>query len=132
MYKSKLLYGGGNVILNSSPEVVLIEITYKGDASLHPELGRNWTINYNSSKIIMLNHKPSNLKNGIILKYRGEFIPVGCKLIDMDNNKSFAIIKTQDVHFWQKINSNWETSDKYTKYKNTYKYKTPIKGVRNG
>ena len=41
-------------------------------------------------------------------------------------------IESQGIHFWESMNNNWETSDKYTKYKNTYKYKTPIKGVKYG
>ena len=132
MYKAKLFYGAGDVILNSSANTMLIEITYKGNASLHTNLGRNWTFSHNKNKIIIINHKPSDLKDGIIFKYRGEFIPTSCKLIDADKNKSMTSIESQGIHFWESMDNNWETSDKYTKYKNTYKFRNPIKGVRNG
>lgn len=132
MYKAKLFYGGGNVILNSGVNAMLIEITYRGDASLHTELGRNWLFNHNKNKIIIINHKNAELKDGIIFKYRGEFIPTSCRLIDADKNKSMTSIESQGIHFWETMNNNWETSDRYTIYKNTYKFKNPIRGVKYG
>jgi len=83
-------------------------------------------------KIIIYNYKNLNIKNELIFKYRGEFIPSGCKLIDIEKSQSLCFIKKTNIHFWQLMNYNWETSDKYTKYKNTYKFRNPIKGVRNG
>ena len=132
MFKSSLVFGGGDVILKTSGKPMVIEISYRGNASLHTNLGRNWIFRQSKNKIIIYNYKNLDIKNDIIFKYRGEFIATSCKLVDAEKSKAFCSIQKSNIHFWELMDNNWETSDRYTKYKNTYKFRNPIKGVRNG
>ena len=57
MFKSSLVFGGGDVILKTSGKPMVIEISYRGNASLHTNLGRNWIFRQSKNKIIIYNYK---------------------------------------------------------------------------
>ncbi len=127
MFDSKLNYGDGEVILTTPGDTMIIEINYIGNCSLHPNLGQDWIFKNNDRKIIIVGYRKRKLEKELIFTYRGEIRISSCKIINPNLDSVIIPVNMKNVHHWEKMDSNWETSDKYKDYTKTIEYKKPIK-----
>lgn len=136
----KLFHGNGDVRLEFSGNPALIDIRYRGDASLHKHLGRKWVMRSNNGRIIIIPKTTTPLVDGSILfKYRGEFKPTSCKVVGWEQETAQAILKPENIHLWDIVSAKWEDLTlKYVDLKKNYRKGSPKdrkstrSGVRSG
>ena len=135
-----LFHGDGDVRLEFSGNPALIDIRYRGDASLHKHLGRGWIMLSNNGRIIIFPKTTTPLVGGSILfKYRGEFKPTSCRVVGWDRDIVQSILKPENIHLWDIVSAKWEDLTlKYVDLKKNYRKgspndrKTTRSGVRGG
>ena len=131
LYNSQLTYGNGDVYLNNLNNIKIIIIHYKGNSSLHTELGKHWDFNYNKNKIILYNNKNTILNKELIFKYRGEFKPLNCRIIDKFKYSQNLSINLSYIDFWNTIEETYEDITlEYFKLKKTNIYKSPKRVIK--
>lgn len=123
----KLYHGEGNVYLKFNGNPALIEIKYRGDASIHTGLGRKWGIKYKKGMIIIYPKIDTDLINGqLLFQYRGEFIPNSCRVVGWDLSTKNASLNSDNIHFWKLIDNEWDSIDiKWKGLSNNYKKGSP-------
>lgn len=123
-----LFHGSGEVRLDFTGNPALIDIVYRGDASIHTNLGRRWILKTNKERILLVARTTVPLNNSqVLFKYRGEFLPVSCKVIGWELDMKTAKIVPEKVHYWDTIKTEWdELNISYIDLENTYRVGNPL------
>ena len=119
-----LYYGDGTVELDVQGDIAAIELSYRGDASIHPRLKQGWHMVEGKNKLIIfgITNKPLNkTEKFILLNYRGYFKPTKCRITGWDLSQANSTLIPQNIHYWDLVNVKWDDlTVKYEDLKNSY------------
>tara|TARA_R100000742_G_C4275912_1_gene96644 strand:- start:314 stop:757 length:444 start_codon:yes stop_codon:yes gene_type:complete len=103
-----LSYGSGEVSLDNNISIVAIQIQFKGVVKINQTLPKEFTI-YNSKNKIIIYSMSLNVLPDLLFTYNGNFRILSCIASNNKGEKIDITITNDNLGFWQKQNTTWET-----------------------
>ena len=104
--KVKIIYGKGEVRLESNGEIAGLEIDYRGAFHGVNKLGAGWSIKAGKTKIIIVSLSQTPIK-GLLFKYIGEIKIIKTQYVSWDNTLKYAAVENLNKNDWGIAYGNW-------------------------
>ena len=113
----KIYYGNGEVRLEGAIDVAAFEIFFKGRFIIDSKLPDSWVMDNNNKVIIGISL--GNTQPELLFNYEGDLKITSCKITNRDLSQELALIITQGLGFWNKLNTKWEDFTEFPNNVNT-------------
>jgi len=125
-----LLYGNGEVVLESNTEVVGLQIHFMGKINIESKLPDTFNIILANGKILIYSMDLSVIPE-ILFTYNGAMKITQCIASD-NQGKSVAISSiNNNLGFWTKTNGTWDTGSTWDSYAGGYRVGNKVLRQKN-
>ena len=109
---NNLIYGNGDVSLDSNDSIIAIQFYFKGKIKINQVLPEEFTL-YNSKNKIIIYSMGLYLLPDLLFTYNGNFKILKCIASDKNANKVDVSFANNYLGFWGKQNYTWATGMKW-------------------